>query len=317
MLTPELFKRDFPHILDTHHNFITWYEERLKQRFDTGVIEKNTHKGEQSTIRKLKEFRTPIYFTDLNKKLLQDFHIYCRDKKKNKRNTIWGHFKHINSYVIAAIDLRLMQNNPCDEYWVSDETGSITALDQLELEKLIKYYNSAGILPNHRDVLQWFLYACFTGPRKSDINAMSAENIVGDFLVYLPKKTSRVKSALVSVPLRPGVLAFLESTEGKLFKNVVTDQSGNRILKKIAKACNISTHITTHVARHTFATIFLELGGKVEVLQQLMGHSRIQTTMRYVHINKKRKLEQMSVFDAFLVKASLPASSPQVLEPDQ
>jgi len=36
-----------------------------------------------------------------------------------------------------------------------------------------------------------------------------------------------------------------------------------------------------HIARHTFATQFLDAGGRVDVLQKFMNHSNIQSTMIY------------------------------------
>jgi site-specific recombinase XerD len=42
--------------------------------------------------------------------------------------------------------------------------------------------------------------------------------------------------------------------------------------------------VTYHVSRHTFATNFIISGGNVTVLQKLLGHSKIEDTMIYVHI---------------------------------
>ena len=39
-----------------------------------------------------------------------------------------------------------------------------------------------------------------------------------------------------------------------------------------------------HDLRHTLATTYLKNRGQVERLQKLLGHSKIETTMRYVHI---------------------------------
>ena len=36
--------------------------------------------------------------------------------------------------------------------------------------------------------------------------------------------------------------------------------------------------------RHTFGTEYVRLGGNVRVLQEIMGHERLETTMRYVHL---------------------------------
>ena len=39
-----------------------------------------------------------------------------------------------------------------------------------------------------------------------------------------------------------------------------------------------------HTLRHTFGTFYIREGGGVRQLQQIMGHSRIETTMIYVHL---------------------------------
>ena len=50
-----------------------------------------------------------------------------------------------------------------------------------------------------------------------------------------------------------------------------------------------STHrkyelVSTHAARRTFAIVSLEMGMRIEVLQRILGHKTIKTTMRYVFI---------------------------------
>jgi integrase/recombinase XerD len=42
---------------------------------------------------------------------------------------------------------------------------------------------------------------------------------------------------------------------------------------------------TLHAMRHTMASNFIKQGGNVAILQRLLGHSSITTTMIYVHLN--------------------------------
>ena len=61
-----------------------------------------------------------------------------------------------------------------------------------------------------------------------------------------------------------------------------------RIVKKYAKKSGVSVDgdIAPHNLRHTFATISLSMGADIADVQDMMGHSSINTTRRYDHINR-------------------------------
>lgn len=62
---------------------------------------------------------------------------------------------------------------------------------------------------------------------------------------------------------------------GSLF----TTSAINSVFKRICNKIGISKDINTHCLRHTFATRCIEAGISLPVLQTLMGHDRIQTTI--------------------------------------
>ena len=51
-----------------------------------------------------------------------------------------------------------------------------------------------------------------------------------------------------------------------------------------ARAGIIGPKTGPHTLRHTFGTFYIREGGGIRQLQQIMGHSRIETTMIYVHL---------------------------------
>lgn len=70
-----------------------------------------------------------------------------------------------------------------------------------------------------------------------------------------------------------------------------------RQIKLAAKKAGIPKRITVHTLRHSFATHLLEKGQDIRTIQDLLGHSSLQTTMIYTHVVSKNRLGVISPLD--------------------
>ena len=64
-----------------------------------------------------------------------------------------------------------------------------------------------------------------------------------------------------------------------------TEGSMHRWWKKALKVAGLPDYYRFHDLRHSFATRFIRKNINIAVLQKLMRHSSVQTTMRYVHLD--------------------------------
>jgi site-specific recombinase XerD len=149
--------------------------------------------------------------------------------------------------------------------------------------------------------LQKFLFSCYSSLRLSDLKAVDQATFNGREMTFRIKKTFSKKMRDMMLPLTSKANRFLEDArlenERAGFYDYA-DQYSNRLLQRIAKGLGIKTHIHHHIGRETFATNFIRLGGKVEVLQKLMDHEDIKTTMKYVHVDDDMKRAAIAMMEA-------------------
>jgi integrase/recombinase XerD len=86
-----------------------------------------------------------------------------------------------------------------------------------------------------------------------------------------------------------------------LFEGRGGEQYSARSLGKIvtdsARKAGIAKRVSPHTLRHSFATHLMEAGVPLPVIQKLLGHKSIKTTMIYLHISESLKERTQSPLD--------------------
>ena len=73
--------------------------------------------------------------------------------------------------------------------------------------------------------------------------------------------------------------------------------SVQNVVQRSVQRAGVTKHIHTHSLRHTFATHLLEQGANLKVIQKLLGHASLRSTMIYLHLARTDYNDVKSPFD--------------------
>jgi site-specific recombinase XerD len=70
-----------------------------------------------------------------------------------------------------------------------------------------------------------------------------------------------------------------------------------KAVKRAVAEAGLTKAASCHTFRHSFATHLLENGRDIRLIQELLGHSDVKTTMIYTHVAKSPVPRVVSPFD--------------------
>lgn len=294
-LSPQVFveEMDTRPALASFIDFVEREAEKEKEDKAEGTV-----KSYWTVLGWLRKFRPGLTFSDLGYEFAQDFDRYLKrggidDNSRAKYHRV------IRKFVLLAQRKRRRVKNPYEEFKIKEVKVERVWLTVDEVERLVRLYESERLGDTLHRTLRHFLFQVVTSVRVSDLKRLERSDVEGDLLVFRPEKTKYLRK-VVKVPLSDlakRLIADSESRTDMLFE-VPAEQSMNQRLKEIARIAGIEKPVTTHVGRHTFGFLYLLMGGKIEELREILGHSKIETTMVYTHTDHASKVAGVRRFDS-------------------
>ena len=203
--------------------------------------------------------------------------------KTISQGAVHNYHKNLRALLGRALKFGVIQSSPYERMRGDIERGDIETVEFLtddERDRIETLPLTEGmVIAAARDM---FIFQCYTGMAYSDIMAFHLDKCQkdGDVLTY---SAPRIKTGVwFYIQILPKALAIAEKYGGSMPH--VYNEVFNRKLKDIAKEAGITKKLTTHVGRHTFATWALRNGVPVERLRKMMGHRKIEQTLRYAKV---------------------------------
>ena len=165
-----------------------------------------------------------------------------------------------------------------------------------EIDLLLKQPDKNTPLGARDFAILELLYA--TGIRVSELCCLNV-NDIGDKAIRVCGKGG--KERLVPIPpiALHAIDTYLSQFRGECATEKVplfVSKNGKRItrvlvwkqVKHYGQLAGLYQSLSPHTLRHCFATHLLEGGADLRVIQELLGHTSIATTERYMHLSKSR-----------------------------
>ena len=248
--------------------------------------------------------------------------VILRSKKKDKLYMFLNKgFKIAFSERITPFNI--MDNETLKKPKAKKESQKVEALSVEEQKKLVSILENSTY--KYRDII---LLAIFTGMRIGEILAITKNNInLKENTLQIEKTLTRDKNDKVilgsttktkkgqrtiylsnnaTLILKRTLLTNVTNMYNLVFydyeKNTfITPNEINCFLQRLNQKYKFCDHIHTHMLRHTFATRCIESGMSAKVLQEILGHRKIQTTLdTYTSVFEKFNKDENEKYNNYM-----------------
>ncbi len=140
------------------------------------------------------------------------------------------------------------------------------------------------------------------GLRVSELVNLKKQDIHFEEGIGYIKQSKGRKDRVFNIPkgLVEGLNLCFQNSKEYLFESKrgrLSPRNIQKIVEKAAKRAGIQKQVHPHTLRHSFATHLLEDGTDLRKIQELLGHSHLDTTQKYIHISTKQLRDVKSPFD--------------------
>lgn len=304
----DAFERKFLISSGDDSDVIHQYETAIKEMRMEGRI--GNASSYECSMNALKDFHGKPYlsFHEVSPEFLKKFESWMINRGRS-HTTVGIYLRTLralfNKALEASIITREFYPYGRTKYVIPAGRNIKKALKIKDVQKLLSYQAIPDTTEYWAHKLWLFSYLC-NGMNINDIANLKYKDIEKDrFYFYRGKtiNTSKQNLKKIEVLVTPPVREIIDSLGTKPKKpdsyifGIIEDPSTplvkrakihqatkqiNKYIKRIAVELDIEMSVSTMTARHTFATIMLNLGSSPQLIGESLGHANISTTQNYL-----------------------------------
>lgn len=286
------------------------FESELKQylqfiKLEKGLAENSSESYENDLRRYLSFIATDLKIKDLGGITLAHIEKYLDELTTLELavSTIARNISSIRSFHEFAVVERLAEANPAELVDLPKKAQNLPdVLTPAEVEKIINQADRTTFAGIRDAAILETLYA--SGMRVSELTDLEKSNLFFEIgFIRVVGKGNKERLVPVGEQAQLSIEHYLETARKEFFNPKKAGKSENKlflnqrggplsrmgvwnIVKKYSRKAEIDKHVSPHVFRHSFATHLLEGGADLRSVQEMLGHTSINTTEIYTHVDR-------------------------------
>lgn len=272
-----------------YDNFMIWAKSNKK----TWKCDENLYNNH------VKEYLEKISVNSITPQDITNILLKMKAKgKANGSNYAPQSIKHILLFIKRIFNYNikneLIKYNPAENVKIEKfDNTRISYLYDDEITRMFEYLDSSKEWPNDIALIK---FAFYTGLRKSELFNLTWENVdIDNKRIFLYDTKGGKNQSIIITDNAVQVLLDIKdkcSDSTLVFPSKLGGKRNDvkKLWSRIKKAANIRPDIRFHDIRHTFGTLATATI-PVKVVQKMMTHKDIKTTLRYAHIQEKEMID--------------------------
>lgn len=274
----------------------------------------------QLYLRRALEFWGDVEIESLNMDKVQEYRLHLNRLKVGPAKKVMG-VKTQNYHIIALrallkylvkLDMEVLAPEKIE--LGKTPKRSVEFLTADEVERFLGSFKGGSIRDLRDRAIAYTLFS--TGMRISELVALDIKDIdfeTREFMIRgkgdKPRPVFLNSSASLALKMYIAArkdmftpLFIRDRVPGKTLATCETDGDKNEVMRlsaysiqemirNKAREVGLNKKVTPHTLRHSFATTLLNEGADLRSVQEMLGHSSIQTTQIYTHVTNKKLKE--------------------------
>ncbi len=272
----------------------------IKKMAAEADISSATKKRYTTLCNKLAEYGRMLRWEQITKENIYEWDVWLRQQRvpltENQRDAgmeaetlsqsaVYNYHKLLKAVINRALKFDVIDANPYDKMKGMFKRGTREAVDYLTEDQIEKVLSLTPV-PGSQVAMahDLFIFQMFTGLAYADTQMFDVSQyreIDGQWRFI----GERIKTGVPYVSmLLPQAVEVLKRNGWRVPR--MTNQRYNQMLKAIGMVIGIEK-LHSHMGRHTFATMMLSNGAKIENVSRMLGHTNIVQTQRYAKVLAK------------------------------